>query len=274
MRRLMGLSLKSCVEICEAELGRKLPDDFVEKMQAVTYQSFRDAPLQPVAGVKDADRSPCRRPGSTPAWQARARRRRCASRSASPACGTCSRAASSARARCRAESRFPISSCMPRIAMNVQPFDCVVVEDSVPGVQAARSAGMRALAYAGAPYANRDALRAGGRRTVRRHEAAARAGARHDRLMVHGHGQGRARHRGRRRHGGAGRRAAAARFGFRRHRARGAQAHRRPHLDRRLAGRAARSRRLVGAWRRRQSAGAVVRQARRRAWSNRRATGC
>ena len=28
MRRLMGLSLKSCVEICEAELGRKLPDDF------------------------------------------------------------------------------------------------------------------------------------------------------------------------------------------------------------------------------------------------------
>ena len=54
MRRLMGRSLKSCVEICEAEIGRKLPDDFVEKMQAVTYQSFRDAPLQPVAGVKDA----------------------------------------------------------------------------------------------------------------------------------------------------------------------------------------------------------------------------
>ena len=35
MRRLMGLSLKSCVEIVEAELGRKLPDDFLEKMQAV-----------------------------------------------------------------------------------------------------------------------------------------------------------------------------------------------------------------------------------------------
>ena len=29
--------------------------------------------------------------------------------------------------------------------MNVQPFDCVVVEDSVPGVQAAKSAGMRVL---------------------------------------------------------------------------------------------------------------------------------
>ena len=47
--------------------------------------------------------------------------------------------------------------------MNVQPFDCVVVEDSVPGVQAARSAGMRALAYAGEPYANRGRSRAGRR---------------------------------------------------------------------------------------------------------------
>jgi beta-phosphoglucomutase-like phosphatase (HAD superfamily) len=46
--------------------------------------------------------------------------------------------------------------------MNVQPFDCVVVEDSVPGVQAARSAGMRALAYAGEPYANPAALKQAG----------------------------------------------------------------------------------------------------------------
>jgi len=49
MRRLMGRSLKSAVEICEAEIGRKLPDDFVDKMQAVTYRNFRDAPLRPVA---------------------------------------------------------------------------------------------------------------------------------------------------------------------------------------------------------------------------------
>ena len=54
MSRLMGRSLKSCVEIVEAELGRKLPEDFVEKLQAVTYQDFRDAPLQPVPGVKEA----------------------------------------------------------------------------------------------------------------------------------------------------------------------------------------------------------------------------
>ena len=54
MRRLMGLSLKSCVEICEAELGRKMPDDFGETLQAATYQTFREAPLQAVPGVKPA----------------------------------------------------------------------------------------------------------------------------------------------------------------------------------------------------------------------------
>ena len=33
--------------------------------------------------------------------------------------------------------------------MGARPADCVVVEDSPEGVQAARSAGMRVLAYAG-----------------------------------------------------------------------------------------------------------------------------
>ncbi len=47
---------------------------------------------------------------------------------------------------------------MPPISMNVQPFECVVVEDSVPGIQAARSAGMRPLAYAGAPSADRSCV--------------------------------------------------------------------------------------------------------------------
>lgn len=163
MRRVMGLSLKTSLEICEAELGRKLPADFLEKMQAVTYQTFRDAPLQPVAGVKDA----------VTALQA-------------AGIDTCV-ASSGAPEKMRFtlgltglwdlfDGRIFSASQVPRgkpfpdlflhaaISMNVQPFDCVVVEDSLPGVQAARAAGMKALAYAGEPYANRDALqKAGGR---------------------------------------------------------------------------------------------------------------
>jgi HAD superfamily hydrolase (TIGR01509 family) len=161
MHRLMGLSLKSAIEICEAELGRKLPDDFLEKMQAVTYRNFRDAPLKPVAGVKEA----------VLALQA-------------GGIATCV-ASSGTPEKMRFtlgltglwdlfEGRIFSSSQVPRgkpfpdlflhaaIAMDMQPFDCVVVEDSVPGIQAARSAGMRALAYVAAPYANRAALAAAG----------------------------------------------------------------------------------------------------------------
>jgi HAD superfamily hydrolase (TIGR01509 family) len=162
MRRLMGRSLKSCVEICEAELGRRLPDDFVEKMQVITYGMFRDAPLKSVAGVKQA-----------------------ASRLKDMGFETCVASSGSLdkmrftlgltglwdffQGRIFSASEVPRGKPFPdlflhaALRMDQQPFGCTVVEDSVPGIQAARSAGMRALAYAGAPYADRDGLkRAGG----------------------------------------------------------------------------------------------------------------
>lgn len=46
--------------------------------------------------------------------------------------------------------------------MGHDPERCVVVEDSVPGVEAACTAGMRALGYAGDPMSNADHLRAAG----------------------------------------------------------------------------------------------------------------
>jgi HAD superfamily hydrolase (TIGR01509 family) len=161
IRRLMGLSLKSCVEICEAELGRKLPGDFLEKMQTFTYQSFRDAPLQPIAGVKDA----------IVALQ-KAGRDICVASSGSPEKMRFTLGLTGLwdlfEGRIYSASQVPRGKPFPdlflhaALDMNVQPFDCVVVEDSVPGVRAARSAGMRALAYAGEPYANRDALQQAG----------------------------------------------------------------------------------------------------------------
>jgi len=161
MRRVMGLSLKTSLAICEAELGRKLPGDFLEKMQTVTYQTFRDAPLQAVAGVKDA----------VTALQA-AGLDTCVASSGAPEKmrftlgltglwdlfdGRIFSASQVSRGK-----PFPDLFLHAAISMNVQPFDCVVVEDSLPGVQAARAAGMKPLAYAGEPYANRDALRQAG----------------------------------------------------------------------------------------------------------------
>jgi HAD superfamily hydrolase (TIGR01509 family) len=161
MRRLMGRSVKSCVEICEAELGCKLPDGFVEKLQAATYQDFRDAPLQPVAGVKEAVLTLQKAGVAT--------------------CVASSGAVEKMRftlgltglwelfqGRVFSSTQVPRGKPFPdlflhaAIGMNVQPFECTVVEDSVPGIQAARAAGMRALAYTGAPYADRAALEAAG----------------------------------------------------------------------------------------------------------------
>ncbi len=161
MRRVMGLSLRTSLDICEAELGRKLPADFLEKMQAVTYQTFRDAPLQAVPGVKDA----------VTALQA-AGLDTCVASSGAPEKmrftlgltglwdlfdGRIFSASQVSRGK-----PFPDLFLHAAIRMNVQPFDCIVVEDSVPGVQAARAAGMKALAYAGEPYADGDALRQAG----------------------------------------------------------------------------------------------------------------
>jgi HAD superfamily hydrolase (TIGR01509 family) len=164
MRRLMGRSMKSCVEIVEGELGRTLPGDFVDRLQADTMQAFRDAPLQSVPGVVEAI-------------------------DAIEAAGIATCVASSGgldKMRVtlgitglwsRFEGRIFSSSQVSRgkpfpdlflhaaIEMNEQPFDCTVVEDSLPGVQAARAAGMRALAYVGATHSDAAALQAAGGRT-------------------------------------------------------------------------------------------------------------
>ena len=164
MRRLMGRSMKSCVEIVERELGRALPGEFVDRLQADTMQAFRDAPLKTVPGIVEAI-------------------------DAIEAAGIATCVASSggldkmrvtlgiAGLWGRFEGRIFSSSQVPRgkpfpdlflhaaIEMNEQPFDCAVVEDSLPGVQAARSAGMRALAYVGATHSDAAALQAAGGRT-------------------------------------------------------------------------------------------------------------
>lgn len=163
MRRLMGRSMKSCVEIVERELGRSLPADFVDKLQADTMQIFCDAPLQPVAGVAAAI-------------------------DAIEAAGAATCVASSGgldkmrvtlgltglwdRFEGRIFSATEVSRGKPfpdlflhaALCMNRQPFDCTVVEDLLPGIQAAQAAGMRAMAYVGAAHTDGAALMtAGGR---------------------------------------------------------------------------------------------------------------
>jgi len=161
MRRLMGRSMKSCVEIVEGLLGRSLPPDFVDRLQADTMQSFHDAPLRAVPGVAEAIDAIEATGAST--------------------CVASSGGLDKMRVTLgitglwsRFEGRIFSASEVPRgkpfpdlflhaaLRMNEQPFACTVVEDSLPGVQAARAAGMRALAYVGASHADAASLKAAG----------------------------------------------------------------------------------------------------------------
>jgi len=161
MRRLMGRSMKSCLEIIEGVLARELPATFLEDLQAETYQAFSDAPLQAVPGVAEA----------VQALQATGVKTCVASSGAHEKMrftlgltglwplfeGRVFSASEVLRGKPFPDLFLHAASCM-----GVAPADCVVVEDAVPGVQAARAAGMRSLAYAGAPHAHRAELAAAG----------------------------------------------------------------------------------------------------------------
>lgn len=161
MNRLVGRSMTSCVAIVERELGRKLPGDFLARLQEETFASFRSAPVQPVVGI--------------PAlldWL---------DTQAIPYCVASSGEVEKMRLTLgltgllpRFEGRMFSASMVSRgkpfpdlflhaaQKIGVAPQGCTVIEDAIPGVQAGIAAGMRVLAYAGAAHADRAGLAAAG----------------------------------------------------------------------------------------------------------------
>lgn len=140
----IGLSMARCVEIIEERLGRPVPEGFVNRLQARTYAAFR-AGLQPVKGVE-----------------------RALERIDLPVCVASSGEHEKMRLTlgltgllARFEGRLfsatevergkphPDLFLLAARSLGARPARCVVVEDSAPGVLAARVAGMTALGYAG-----------------------------------------------------------------------------------------------------------------------------
>jgi HAD superfamily hydrolase (TIGR01509 family) len=157
MRRLMGRSMKACIDIVEGLLARQLPEDFVHKLQGETLQAFRDAPLQPVPGIHEA----------IDAIEAEGIKTCIASSGGfdkmEVSLGVTGlwarfdgRIFSSGQV--KHGKPFPDLFLHAATEMGEQPVDCIVVEDSVPGVQAAKAAGMRVLGYTGAPHTDREAM--------------------------------------------------------------------------------------------------------------------
>ena len=144
--QFLGVSLKTMMSRIEAERDCKLPDDFSEQLNRILFQRF-ETDLKPIEGVRDAILSlpyP-----------------RCVASSSIP-----ERIALSLRVTGLSDLFDDIfsSTQVPRgkpapdlflhaaAQMNVSPAECVVIEDSTAGVQAAIAAGMRVIGFVGGSH--------------------------------------------------------------------------------------------------------------------------
>ncbi len=160
-RATRGLTMAAAADWAEAELGRPLPADFLARVQAETFAAFRRelAPVPGVAAALDVLVLP-----------------RCVASS-----GTIEKIRLSLTLTGLIErfdghlfSATEVARGKPHPdlflhaarAMGIAPEACAVVEDSLPGVAAARAAGMTVFAYA--PQGDADALAAAGARVFGR----------------------------------------------------------------------------------------------------------
>lgn len=149
-RDFTGVSVKDQIARIEAERGIRLPADFTERLNRTLFQRF-ETDLKPIAGVRDAILSlpfP-----------------RCVASSSVP-----ERIALSLRVTGLSDlfdavfSSTQVSRGKPAPdlflhaakQMNVRPEDCLVIEDSMAGVQAALAAGMRVIGFAGGGHCGPD----------------------------------------------------------------------------------------------------------------------
>ncbi|MCF8474447.1 MAG: HAD family hydrolase [Emcibacter sp.] len=146
VEKFVGLSMSSVVKIAEDMLGHKLPYDFLEKLQVKTFAAFEHT-LRPVQGVTDVLDA-----------LSRQQRKICVASSGSPEKMDFTLGLTHLKhyfngnifsaSQVKRGKPYPDLFLYVANQMNVDPSQCLVIEDSLPGVQGAVAAGMEVLAYA------------------------------------------------------------------------------------------------------------------------------
>jgi HAD superfamily hydrolase (TIGR01509 family) len=150
-----GLSLASCRQLIEAEHGRQLPQDFFEHLQSTTFARFAGN-LQPVAGVVEVLEYIKRLQWDT-----------CIASSGSHDKMAHTLGITGLKPffanRIFSASEVPRGKPAPDLflhaaaSLGFEPEACIVIEDSLPGVQAAVAAGMKVCAFGTIPDGYPDA---------------------------------------------------------------------------------------------------------------------
>jgi HAD superfamily hydrolase (TIGR01509 family) len=154
MSRYVGRSMKSCYEEIEGQLGRALPTDFARELDLATFAAL-ERDLLAVAGIHDVldalDQLGV--PYCVASSGSHEKMRLTLGKT-----GLIDRFGAGAHKRIYSSSQVSRGKPFPDLFLyaarqcEAVPEVCVVVEDSVPGVQAALAAGMRALGHAAAQY--------------------------------------------------------------------------------------------------------------------------
>lgn len=162
-RELLGRSMASCEALLAARFGRRLPEGFVPALQADTYAALA-AEVETMPGVTatlDALES-----AGLPYCVA-------SSGEFAKMRATLGRTGLLPRFQGRMFSATEVARGKPApdlflhaaARMDAEPSRCAVIEDSIPGIQAAKSADMRALGYAGGAHVDASGLATEGAET-------------------------------------------------------------------------------------------------------------
>lgn len=159
-RRYVGLSEASMVSAVEAELGRALPVGWLDDLQAETFRVLREQ-VKPVPHVRTAIEAILEKGIRISVASSGSLKKVTLTLGTTGLLGFFNPRLLSAQQVRRGKPYPDLFETAARLA-GIVPQNTVVIEDSLPGVQAAVAAHIRVFGYAGDPMTDRAALEAAG----------------------------------------------------------------------------------------------------------------